>query len=85
MRTPSGILHVVDFKTDQIISVIQSKDYWKDNRHWEIKNNVDMLDFTVLRVQRSRRRLQQQNLVLKRDVVAELFHMLINNEIEKRF
>ena len=37
MRTPSGILHVVDFKADQIISAIQPKDYWADNRHWEIK------------------------------------------------
>ncbi|EOP43973.1 hypothetical protein IGU_05473, partial [Bacillus cereus ISP2954] len=23
MRTPSGILHVVDFKTDQIVAAIQ--------------------------------------------------------------
>lgn len=37
MRTPSGILHVVDFKTDQIISVIQPKDYWDDRRQWELK------------------------------------------------
>ncbi|MED1116460.1 hypothetical protein [Bacillus paramycoides] len=27
MRTPSGILHVVDFKTNQIVSNIQPKDY----------------------------------------------------------
>ena len=48
MRTPSGILHVVDFKTDQIIATIQPKDYWADNRHWEIKNNIDMLEFKTL-------------------------------------
>ncbi|MEC2892519.1 hypothetical protein P9Z47_31265 [Bacillus cereus] len=47
MRTPSGILHVVDFKTDQIVAAIQSNDDWDDKRHWELKNNVDMLDFAV--------------------------------------
>ena len=30
MRTPSGILHVVDFKTDQIVAAIQPNDYWDD-------------------------------------------------------
>ena len=66
MRTPIGILHVVDSQTDQIIGAIQPKDYWNDNRHWEIKNNVDKLDFTVFdRYKRSRKALTQQNLVLK--------------------
>ncbi|MEB9232842.1 phage tail spike protein [Bacillus cereus] len=65
MRTPSGILHVVDFKTDQIIGAIQSKDYWNDNRHWEIKNNVDKLDFTVFDGTKEAAALTQQNLVLK--------------------
>ena len=37
MRTPSGILHVVDFKTDQIVAAIQPQDYWDDKRQWEIK------------------------------------------------
>ena len=37
MRTPSGILHVVDFKTDQIVATIQPNDYWDDKRQWEIK------------------------------------------------
>ncbi len=60
MRTPSGILHVVDSQTDQIIGAIQSKDYWNDNRHWEIKNNVDKLDFTVLMVQKKPQRLRNK-------------------------
>ena len=47
MRTPSGILHVVDFKTSQIVSNIHPKDYWDDKRHWEIKNNIDTLEFKV--------------------------------------
>ncbi|OLR26235.1 phage tail spike protein [Bacillus cereus] len=65
MRTPSGILHVVDFKTDQIVAAIQPQDYWDDKRHWEIKNNVDMLDFTVFDGTTHSATLQQQNLVLK--------------------
>ncbi|HFR4148749.1 TPA: phage tail spike protein [Bacillus cereus] len=65
MRTPSGILHVVDFKTDQIVAAIQPHDYWDDKRHWEIKNNIDMLDFTVFDGTTHSATLQQQNLVLK--------------------
>ncbi|HDW3057901.1 TPA: phage tail protein [Bacillus cereus] len=65
MRTPSGILHVVDFKTDQIVAAIQSNDYWDDNRRWELKHNVDMLDFTVFDGTTHSATLQQQNLVLK--------------------
>ncbi|KEH45342.1 prophage LambdaBa01, minor structural protein [Bacillus thuringiensis serovar kurstaki str. HD-1] len=48
MRTPSGLLHVVDFKTDQIISAIQPKDYWADNRHWEIKITLIYLILQLL-------------------------------------
>ncbi|EJQ59166.1 phage tail spike protein [Bacillus mycoides] len=65
MRTPSGILHVVDSQTDQIIGAIQPKDYWNDNRRWEIKNNVDKLDFTVFDGTKESATLTQQNLVLK--------------------
>ncbi|HDT6576959.1 TPA: tail fiber domain-containing protein [Bacillus cereus] len=65
MRTPSGILHVVDFKTDQIVAAIQPQDYWDDKRQWEIKNNVDMLDFTVFDGTTHSATLQQQNLILK--------------------
>ncbi|KFM99477.1 hypothetical protein D0U04_25155 [Bacillus clarus] len=65
MRTPSGILHVVDFKTEQIVSTIQSKDYWDDKRHWEIKNNIDTLEFKVFDNTDHAATLMQQNLVLK--------------------
>ncbi|MGE6847722.1 phage tail spike protein [Bacillus tropicus] len=65
MRTTSGILHVVDFKTDQIVAAIQPEDYWDDKRHWELKNNVDMLDFTAFDGTDHAVTLQQQNLVLK--------------------
>ncbi|AKR36826.1 hypothetical protein ABE07_26185 [Bacillus thuringiensis] len=65
MRTPSGTLHVVDFKTSQIVSNIQTKDYWDDKRHWEIKNNIDTLEFKVFDNTEHAAALMQQNLVLK--------------------
>ncbi|EOO30902.1 phage minor structural protein [Bacillus cereus VD133] len=83
MRTPSGILHVVDFKTDQIISVIQSKDYWDDKRHWEIKNNIDTLEFKTFDGTPHAVTLQQQNLVLKEVRDGRIVPYVINNEVEK--
>ncbi|WP_340420205.1 phage tail spike protein [Bacillus paramobilis] len=65
MRTPSGTLHVVDFKTNQIIAAIQPKDYWDDKRHWEIKNNIDTLEFKVFDKTKNAISLMQQNLILK--------------------
>ncbi|MGA4463983.1 phage tail spike protein [Bacillus bombysepticus] len=65
MRTPSGVLHIIDFKTSQIVSAIQPKDYWDDKRHWEIKNNIDTLEFKVFDKTKYAATLMQQNLVLK--------------------
>ncbi|PGK41875.1 phage tail spike protein [Bacillus thuringiensis] len=65
MRTPSGVLHVIDFKMSQIVSAIQPKDYWDDKRHWEIKNNIDTLEFKVFDNTTYAATLTQQNLVLK--------------------
>ncbi|WBO90828.1 phage tail protein [Bacillus tropicus] len=65
MRTPSGELHVVDFKTEQIVASIQPTDYWDDKRHWEIKSNIDTLEFHVFDNTRHSSTLMQQNLVLK--------------------
>ncbi|MDM5434374.1 phage tail spike protein [Bacillus hominis] len=65
MRTPSGELHVVDFKTEQIVASIQPNDYWDDKRHWEIKNNIDTLEFRVFDNTKHSATLMQQNLVLK--------------------
>ncbi len=61
----NGILHVVDFKTEQIVAAIQPKDYWDDKRQWEIKNSIDKLDFTTFDGTKDSVTLQQQNLVLK--------------------
>ena len=58
-------LHIVDFKTDQIIGVIQEKEYWDDLRHWEMKNNVDQFDFTVSDGTKHAAKLMQQNLIVK--------------------
>ncbi|EOO68123.1 phage minor structural protein [Bacillus cereus VD196] len=65
MSTPSGDLHVVDFKTNQIVSAVQPKDYWDDKRRWEIKNNIDTLEFRVFESTDHAATLVQQNLVLK--------------------
>lgn len=65
MRKPSGTLHIADFQSGEIVSALQSSDYWDDKRHWEIKNNVDMLDFTVFDGTEQAATLMQQNLVLK--------------------
>ncbi|WP_283749705.1 phage tail spike protein [Bacillus mycoides] len=82
MRTPSGELHVVDFKTEQIVSSIQPKDYWDDKRHWEIKNNIDTLEFRVFDNTRHSSTLMQQNLVLKEVRDGRIVPYVIT-EIEK--
>ncbi|MBK5433408.1 phage tail spike protein [Bacillus sp. TH25] len=83
MRTPSGILHVVDFKTDQIVSAIQPKDYWDDKRQWELKNNVDMLEFKTFDGTPEAVTLQQQNLILKEVRDGRIVPYVINNEVER--
>jgi phage minor structural protein len=82
MRTPSGELHVVDFKTEQIVASIQPKDYWDDKRHWEIKNNIDTLEYRVFDNTRHSSTLMQQNLVLKEVRDGRIVPYVIT-EIEK--
>lgn len=82
MRTPSGELHVVDFKTEQIVASIQPTDYWDDKRHWEIKNNIDTLEFRVFDNTRHSSTLMQQNLVLKEVRDGRIVPYVIT-EIEK--
>lgn len=82
MRTPSGELHVVNFKTGQIVSSIQPADYWDDKRHWEIKNNIDTLEFRVFDNTRHSSTLMQQNLVLKEVRDGRIVPYVIT-EIEK--
>lgn len=82
MRTPSGELHVVDFKTEQIVASIQPTDYWDDKRHWEIKNNIDTVEFRVFDNTRHSSTLMQQNLVLKEVRDGRIVPYIIT-EIEK--
>ncbi|MGG1856374.1 phage tail spike protein [Bacillus paranthracis] len=82
MRTPSGELHVVDFKTEQIVASIQPADYWDDKRHWEIKNNIDTLEFRAFDNTRHSSTLMQQNLVLKEVRDGRIVPYVIT-EIEK--
>ncbi|QUW39324.1 phage tail spike protein [Bacillus cereus] len=83
MRAPSGTLHVIDFKTDQIVANIQPQDYWDDIRHWEIKNNIDTLEFKVFDNTEHVATLMQQNLVLKEVRDGRIVPYIINNEVEK--
>lgn len=83
MRSPSGTLHVIDFKTDQIVANIQPQDYWDDIRHWEIKNNIDTLEFKVFDNTEHAATLMQQNLVLKEVRDGRIIPYVINNEVEK--
>ncbi|RWQ72560.1 phage tail spike protein [Bacillus cereus] len=83
MRAPSGTLHVIDFKTDQIVASIQPQNYWDDIRHWEIKNNIDTLEFKVFDNTEHAATLMQQNLVLKEVRDGRIVPYVINNEVEK--
>ncbi|WP_242316594.1 phage tail spike protein [Bacillus cereus group sp. BfR-BA-01489] len=83
MRAPSGTLHVIDFKTNQIVANIQPQDYWDDVRHWEIKNNIDTLEFKVFDNTEHAATLMQQNLVLKEVRDGRIVPYVINNEAEK--
>ncbi|PFR16516.1 phage tail spike protein [Bacillus cereus] len=83
MRTPSGILHVVDFQTNQIVSAIQPHDYWDDKRHWESKNNIDTLEFKTFDGTSHAIVLQQQNLIVKEVRDGRLVPYVINNEVER--
>ncbi|PGX01679.1 peptidase S74 [Bacillus cereus] len=65
MRKTSGDLHIVDFKSKRIIASLKPEDYFEDLRHWEIKDNADILDFKLLEDSPFLDYIQQHNLVLK--------------------
>nr|WP_242161832.1 phage tail spike protein [Bacillus cereus group sp. BfR-BA-01522] len=83
MMKMNGILHVVDFKTEQIVAAIQPKDYWDDMRHWELKNNIDTLQFTTFDGTDQAVTFQQQNLILKQVRDGRIVPYVISNEVEK--
>lgn len=59
------------------------KDYWDDKRHWEIKNNIDTLEFKVFDNTTYAATLMQQNLVLKEVRDGRIVPYIIT-EVEKR-
>ncbi|HFJ9375113.1 TPA: phage tail spike protein [Bacillus nitratireducens] len=65
MRKTSGDLHIVDFKSKRVIASMKPEDYFEDLRHWEIKDNADILDFKLLEDSPFLDYIQQHNLVLK--------------------
>lgn len=65
MNRISGDLQIIDYTTQRVVATLQEHHYFDDVRHWEIKNTVDMLDFSVLENSKFVPYLQQQNLILK--------------------
>ena len=82
MRKISGELHIIDYKTQQVIASMQPSEYVADNRHWELQNNVDTLDVTILENSKYQAYLQQQNLIVKETRPGVLVPYVIT-EIEK--
>lgn len=76
-------LHIIDFKTQSIVASFQEQDYWDDMREWELKNNVDILEFKVFDGTRQAITLQQQNLVLRQDREGNVIPYTIEDEVEK--
>ncbi|PFX87255.1 hypothetical protein COL40_15915 [Bacillus toyonensis] len=65
MSKANNLLHIVDFKTEQIIGVIKEQDYWDDLRQWDLKDNKDKFEFTTADGTKIAASLIQQNLVVK--------------------
>ncbi|MBJ8075253.1 phage tail protein [Bacillus cereus group sp. N12] len=65
MSKANNLLHIVDFKTEQIMGVIKEQDYWDDLRQWELKDNKDKFEFTTADGTKIAASLIQQNLVVK--------------------
>lgn len=82
MRKPSGQLHVVDHRTEQIIAVLQPNDYRDDLRHWEIKNNIDRLEFKVFTSLPDAVTLMQQNLILRETRDGRIIPYTIDEAIQ---
>ncbi|MGE8057357.1 phage tail spike protein [Bacillus mycoides] len=65
MREISGDLHIVDYKTKMVIASLKPEDYIEDLRHWELKDNADILDIKLLDESPFLIYFQQKNLILK--------------------
>ncbi|PEZ37454.1 phage tail spike protein [Bacillus cereus] len=76
-------LHVVDFKTNKIVAVFQPHDYWADVRTWELKDNVDYIEFKVFDGTKAAATLIQQNYVLRMTRDGKMLPYIIMDECEK--
>ncbi|MEC2946027.1 hypothetical protein CON48_12175 [Bacillus thuringiensis] len=76
-------LHVVDFKTNKIVAVFQPHDYWADVRTWELKDNVDYIEFKVFDGTKAAATLIQQNYVLRMTRDGKMIPYIIMDECEK--
>lgn len=65
MREINGDLHIVDYKTKMVIASLKPEDYIEDLRHWELKDNADILDIKLLDESPFLIYFQQKNLILK--------------------
>ncbi|MDA2525516.1 hypothetical protein PDQ24_27065 [Bacillus cereus] len=84
MKKVSGLFHIVDFKTEKIIAVLQPKDYYDDLRHWELKSNIDTLTFKVLIDNPNADALIQQNLVLRQTRDGRFIPYVIEEAIQTK-
>ncbi|MDA2113224.1 hypothetical protein PDN20_29850, partial [Bacillus cereus] len=84
MKKVSGLFHIVDFKTEKIIAVLQPKDYYDDLRHWELKSNIDTLTFKVLIDNPNADALIQQNLILRQTRDGRFIPYVIEEAIQTK-
>lgn len=76
-------LHVVDFKSNKIVAVFQPQDYWADVRTWELKDNVDFIEFKVFDGTKAAATLVQQNYILRMTRDGKMIPYIIMDECEK--
>ncbi|MED3580407.1 phage tail spike protein, partial [Bacillus thuringiensis] len=84
MKKVSGLFHIVDFKTEKIIAVLQPKDYYDDLRHWELKSNIDTLTFKILIDNPNADALIQQNLILRQTRDGRFIPYVIEEAIQTK-
>ncbi|EEM55842.1 Phage minor structural protein [Bacillus thuringiensis serovar monterrey BGSC 4AJ1] len=72
----------MDHSTEQIVAVLQPKDYRDDLRHWEIKNNIDRLEFKVFTSLPTAATLMQQNLILRETRDGRIIPYTIDEAIQ---
>lgn len=58
-------IHIVDFESRRVIKTLKQGEYFDDVREWAIRDNVELLDFSVKATEDIAVYLQQQNIVLK--------------------